>query len=57
MANGYSAPGYGLAIHDEKDKSSMGYEIGAKNPKRGGSVYVEISTQFTYAVKKLTRDF
>jgi hypothetical protein len=29
MANGYSATGYGLAIRDEKDKSSMGYEIGA----------------------------
>jgi hypothetical protein len=33
MANGYSATGYGLAIRDEKDKSSMGYEIGTKNPK------------------------
>jgi len=30
----------------------MGYEIGATNPKRGGSVDVEITTQFTYAVKK-----
>ncbi|MFZ0896554.1 MAG: hypothetical protein WAZ77_18800 [Candidatus Nitrosopolaris sp.] len=27
MANGYSATGYGLAIRDEKDKSSMGFEI------------------------------
>jgi hypothetical protein len=41
-----------LAIRDEKDKSSKGYEIGAKNPKRGVSVHVEITTQFTYAVKK-----
>jgi hypothetical protein len=28
MANGYSATVYGLATRDEKDKSSIGYEIG-----------------------------
>ena len=42
MANGYSAPGYGLAIRDEKDKSSKGYEICAKNRKRGVSVHVKL---------------
>jgi hypothetical protein len=39
MANEYSATGYGLIIHDEKDKSSMGYEIGTlRICKRGVSV-------------------
>jgi hypothetical protein len=27
LANGYSATGYGLVIRDEKDKSSLGYEV------------------------------
>jgi len=31
MANGYSATGYGLAIRDEKDKSSLGYEISTRS--------------------------
>ncbi len=48
MANGYSATGYGLAIRDEKDKSSMGYEIGTLRICKcgGGSVYVEIISYF-----------
>jgi hypothetical protein len=43
MANGYSATGYGLAIRDEKDKASMGYEIGTLTIcKCGVSVCLEI---------------
>jgi hypothetical protein len=34
VTNGHTDIGYGLAIRDEKDKSSMGYEIGTKNLKR-----------------------
>ena len=33
MANEYSATGYGLAIRDEKNNSSMGYEIGRVEQK------------------------
>jgi hypothetical protein len=41
VATGYSATGYGLAIRDEKDKSSMGFEIGTLRIRKCGvSVYV-----------------
>jgi hypothetical protein len=40
VTNGFSATGYGLAIRDEKDKSSMGFEIGTSRTYKGGvSVY------------------
>jgi len=58
MANGYSAPGYGLAIRDEKDKSSMGFEIGAlRLCKWGVLVCLEIICSSTYAVKKICASF
>jgi hypothetical protein len=41
VANGDSVTEYGMAIRNEKDKSSMGYEIGTLRIYKGGvSVYV-----------------
>jgi len=59
MANGYSTTGYGLAIRDEKDKSSMGFEIVTlRIGKCGVSVCLEIYFSFIYlCCEKTTREF
>ena len=46
MANGYSATGYGLAIRDEKDKSSM------ESVNVGFQFVLKLYPQCTYAAKK-----
>jgi hypothetical protein len=49
VANGYSATGYGLAIRNEKDKSSVGYEIVTlRICKCGVSVCLEIYSSSVY---------
>jgi len=56
VTNGYSATGYELAIRDEKDKSSMGFEIVTlRICKCRVSVCLEIySSLFIYTVKNDT---
>ena len=51
MANGYSATGYGLAIRDEENKSSMGYEIGTLRILNVYRFMLKLSPLFIYAMK------
>jgi hypothetical protein len=55
VANGSSATGYGLAIDDEKDKSSMGFKIGTLRICKWEFRFIlKVSPLFTYAVKNDT---
>jgi hypothetical protein len=56
VANGYSATGYGLAIRNEKDKSSVGYEIVTlRICKCGVSVCLEIISSIYLCCEKRMR--